>query len=147
MLNGSDNGPATILAPLWKPTDNDLFDAQNGPMANLGTDLVSIYQSSVIGGNAADGGAVNAAVASGDSAAQLSAQFPQVEFQNGLVGMEVKSLGGDFNQFVTQLTDLGMQITASSAYYGLVDGFVPVNELPAIANAPDDGGARSTRPP
>ena len=41
---------------------------------------------------------------------------PTIEFQNGMVGLQVKSLGGDFSQFQTQLTDVGMQITDSSSY-------------------------------
>ena len=50
-----------------------------------------------------------------------------------MVGLQLKSLGGDFSQFLTQLTDVGMQITTSSSYYGLVDGYAPINELPTIA--------------
>ena len=29
--------------PTWKPTDTNLLDAQNGPMANLGPDVVKVY--------------------------------------------------------------------------------------------------------
>ena len=42
-----------------------------------------------------------------------------------MVGLEVKSLGGDFNQFVSQLTNVGMQIQNSSDYYGLVERLCP----------------------
>ena len=113
------SGPGeTPLQPLWTPTSTNLFDAQNGPMANLGVQLVEVYQAYVDG--------------NGNTAA-LQSEFPSVEFQNGEVGAQLKSLGGDFSQYVSQLTDVGMQVTASSAYYGLVDGYVPVNELPTIA--------------
>ena len=105
-------------SPLWTPTDTNLFDAQNGPMANLGVQLVDIYKAYVDG----DG-----------NAAALPAEFPGVEFQNGMVGTQLKMLGGDFSQYVSQLTDVGMQVTASSAYYAVVDGYVPVNELPTVA--------------
>ena len=87
-------------------------------MANLGVQLVNIYGAYTKGG---------------DSAANLAAEFPQVEFQNGLVGLQLKSLGGDFSQYVSQLTNVGMDVTTSSSYYGLVEGYVPVNELPTIA--------------
>jgi hypothetical protein len=50
--------------------------------------------------------------------------------------MDVKSLGGDFSQFVASLENLGMQVTGSSAYYGVVEGFVPVSALPALARLP-----------
>ena len=118
LLATSTGGGGTLPPPIWTPTNSNLFDAQNGPMANLGTAAVGIYQ---------------AYIQNGSGASQLAAMNPAIEFQNGMIGMQVKSLGGDFNQFLTQLTDVGMQITASSAYYGLVDGFVPINDLPTVA--------------
>jgi hypothetical protein len=118
LLTGGGGSSTTVPGPVWTPTDTNLFDAQNGPMANLGTALVSIYQSFV---------------QSGGNTAQLDTQFPQVEFQNGLVGVLVKSLGGDFSQFETQLTDVGMHVIDASAYYGVVDGWAPVSALPTIA--------------
>ncbi len=106
------------LTPVWTPTSTNLLDAQNGPMANLGVQLVDIYGAYTKGG---------------DSSANLAAEFPQVEFQNGLVGLQLKSLGGDFSQYVSQLTTVGMDVTTSSSYYGLVEGYAPVNALPTIA--------------
>jgi len=120
LASSSGTSPA-IPPPIWTPTDSNLFDAQNGPMANLGTAVVGIYQSYIEGG---------------DSASQLAAANPYIEFQNGMLGLQLKSLGGDFSQYTTQLTDLGVQITTSSAYYGLVESFVPINDLPAVATLP-----------
>ncbi len=38
--------------PIWTPTNNNLFDAQNGPMANLGANTVGVYSAYVkSGGN------------------------------------------------------------------------------------------------
>ncbi len=112
-------GPTSIPAPYWTPTDTNLFDAQNGPMANLGTALVTIYK---------------AYVTSGGDTSGLAAQFPNVYFnQSGMVGVQLKSLGGDFNQYLQDLTNLGVQITASSTYYGALDGFAPISSLPTIA--------------
>ncbi len=121
LLASSAGGTGTLPPPLWTPTDSNLFDAQHGPMANLGTAVVGIYQEYM---------------QSGGGPAQVAAANPLIEFQNGMIGMQVKSLGGDFSQFTSQLTDVGMQITNSSAYYGLVDGFVPINDLPSIAEMP-----------
>ncbi len=135
MLSGGVTNPTPIPAPLWTPTDTNLFDAQNGPMANLGTTLVSIYHSYSTGlAQAAVAGSQSSASAA--VADQLASQFPTVEFHDGLVGMDIKSLGGDFGQFVSQLTNLGMQVTASSADYGIVEGWVPPGELPTIARMP-----------
>jgi hypothetical protein len=44
--------------------------------------------------------------------------------------MDINSLGGDFNAFVSQLKSLGVVVTASSADYGIVEGDVPIAELP-----------------
>ena len=135
MLSGGVTNSTPIPTRLWTPTDTNLFDAQNGPMANLGTTLVSIYQSYSTGlAQAAVAGSQSSASAA--VADQLASQFPTVEFHDGLVGMDIKSLGGDFGQFVSQLTNLGMQVTASSADYGIVEGWVPPAELPTIAQLP-----------
>ncbi len=54
-----------------------------------------------------------------------------------MVGMSrSRAWPGNFSQFLTQLTDAGMQITDSSAAYDLVEGYVPINELPTIAELP-----------
>jgi large repetitive protein len=116
LLSGS-----TTPAGHWTPTDTNLFDVQNGPMANLGAGLVGVYQTFV---------------ESGGNTSQLAAEYPKYEFDNGMVGMSVRSLDGDFSQFLTQLADAGMQITDSSATYDLVEGYAPINELPTIANLP-----------
>jgi large repetitive protein len=109
----------TLPAPLWKPSDpTNLLDAQNGPMANLGAETVEVY---------------SAWLNSNGNTSQLPSEFPKVEFQNGMVGLDVKSLGGSFSQFLTSLTDLGMQITTSNATYAMADGYAPINDLPAIA--------------
>ncbi len=115
LLSGNVGDSST---PLWVPTDTNLFDAQNGPMANLGVGLVDVYKAYVDGG--------------GNTAA-LPSEFPQTEFQNGEVGIQLKMLGGDFSQYVSQLTNVGMNVTTTSAAYGLVEGFAPVNELPTLA--------------
>ncbi len=40
---------------------------------------------------------------------------------------------GDFNSFVATLQSDGVQVTSSSAAYGLVTGMVPIADLPAVA--------------
>ncbi len=125
------SGPSS-LTPLWTPTSTNLLDAQHGPMADLGVQLVNIYAAYTQGGT---------------TAANLPAEFPEVQFQNGLVGVQVKSLGGDFSQYVSQLTNVGMQVTTSSSYYGLVEGYVPINELPTIAELNQTQSGSATEKP
>ncbi len=107
--------------PVWTPTDTNLFDAQNGPMANLGVGLVNVYK---------------AFVESGGNTSQLAAEFPTIFFQNGMVGVQLKTNSPDFSEFVSELTDLGVQVVESSSYYGMVDGYAPVSALPTIAQMP-----------
>src|SRR5262245_42170403 len=127
LLSGGDT-----LTPIWHPTSTNLLDAQNGPMANLGVGLVNVYAAYVNNGSSTDG---------------LQARFPQDEFQNGMVGLELKSLGGDFSQYLSQLTEVGMNITTSSSYYALVDGYAPINELPTIAQlAQTQSGSVNMKP-
>jgi hypothetical protein len=121
LTGGNGGGSTSIPAPLWHPSNTNLFDAQNGPMANLGSDVVGIYK---------------AYVQSGGQTSQLASEFPKIEIQSGMVGLQLKSLGGDFSQFVTQLQDVGLHVVNSSAYYGVVDGWAPVNALPTIAELP-----------
>src|SRR5262249_23505555 len=88
LLTGGGGTNTTIPAPLWRPTSTNIFDAQHGPMANLGVDLVGVY---------------TAYVHSGGKTSQLAGQFPHIQFNNGMVGVQLKSLGGDFNDFQTEL--------------------------------------------
>jgi large repetitive protein len=126
LLTGGGN--TTIPAPLWTPTSTNIFDAQHGPMANMGVSLVQVYQ---------------AYVQSGGNTSQLAAKFPAIQFLNGMVGVQVKSLGGDFTQFQSQLENLGLKVNASSEYYGLVTGWAPINELPTIASLPQTMAGQS----
>ncbi len=133
LLSGGGTTTTTpIPAPLWTPTSTNLFDAQNGPMANMGVSLVEIYQ---------------AFAQSGGQTSQLASEFSNIQFLNGMVGIEVRSLGGDFSQFQSQLQELGMQVQASSSYYGVVAGWVPVNELPTIARLPQTMAGESDYKP
>ena len=54
-------------------------------MANLGVQLVNIYEAYVNGG--------------GQRAGASNPNSRRIEFQNGEVGLQLKSLGGDFSQY------------------------------------------------
>ena len=91
LLSGGGGTDTTIPAPFWTPTSTNLFDAQNGPMANLGVGSSStIYQ---------------AYVQSGGNTSQLASRIPADRVQQRAGRVQVKSLGGDFSQFVSQLTE------------------------------------------
>jgi len=105
-----------------QPTSTNLADVQNGPMANLGQQMIGVYESFVN--------------AQGQTC-QLPSQFPYFSFQGDMIQAEFQEYGTNFSQFQTQLQNLGMQVTVSSAYYGEVDGWMPISQLPTAAQAPD----------
>ncbi|HKM56873.1 MAG TPA: hypothetical protein VJY33_25935, partial [Isosphaeraceae bacterium] len=109
-----------LLSDVWHPTSTNLADVENGPMANLGGPLISLYE--------AFQGAETSSVA-------LAKQFPLDEFQGDsvLVGLTAHT---DFQGFETSLGNLGMQIVDTNPTDGLVDGYLPINELPAAAQLP-----------
>ena len=75
--------------------------------------------------------------------AYLPSLFPLVQFHDGLIAMDVDSLGGDFNQFIAKLSSLGMQVTDTSSDFGIVEGYVPVAELPTVARLPQTESGRA----
>src|SRR6516225_974039 len=62
----------TLLSgnPVWHPTNNNLADVQNGPMGNLGGDLVNTYEKFLH--------------TQGD-VSQLQTQFPLLQFKGNSV--------------------------------------------------------------
>ena len=145
MLTATAVGTAAIPAAYFTPTDTNLFDAQNGPLANLGTSLVSVYQSYATDFAASVAAGQVSPAAATALASQIATQYPSMEFEDGLVDMDINSLGGDFNSFVTQLSSLGMQVTDTSAAYGIVEGWVPLAELPTIARLPQTEAGQPIR--
>lgn len=105
----------------WQPTSTLLTDAQNGPMANLGGTLIGVYSSYT--NNHGD-------------MAKVAAAYPLLQFNGSMVKAGINSGGNDFNALLTSLKNLGMQVSASSATYGLIEGYVPINQLPTVARLP-----------
>jgi hypothetical protein len=96
---------------------------QGSTMPNVSQDLNTAY---------------NGFVSNGGVATQFPAQYPYLQFQGNSVGVTVKGKG-NFNTLVTNLRASGMIVTASSAYYDVVIGFVPIASLPTISKLPETG--------
>jgi hypothetical protein len=61
----------------------------------------------------------------------------QVEVQGTSVGIDVHDGNpGDFAALGAELSNLGMQIVASDATHGTYAGFLPITQLPALAELP-----------
>lgn len=111
-----------LVAAPWQATTTDLADVKAGPLANAGQDLINVYQ---------------AYLKNGGNAEQVASQFGTIKFQGGLVGIDTHWGGtGDFANYVNTLRNLGMQITASSAPYGIVEGYLPIAQLRTVAADP-----------
>lgn len=53
------------------------------------------------------------------------------------VGIQVKDTStGDFSTLIAELQGVGMQIRNSSSTYGLVEGMLPIAQLPTVAQLP-----------
>ena len=58
----------------------------------------------------------------------------QLQISGTSVGVNLKmGSAGDFSTFLSQLQSDGLQVSSSSATYGLVDGMLPIGDLPTIA--------------
>ncbi len=108
---------STIGNPYCTPTTINLADAEHGPMANLGVDLVNIYQAFE-----------NEHI----STATLANRYPSYIFQGNsvLIGLNAYS---DFPVLQTQASSLGMQVIATDPNVRSIEGWLPINELPAAA--------------
>ncbi|MFO0954056.1 MAG: S8 family serine peptidase [Isosphaeraceae bacterium] len=125
-----DSGGGSTFVPLWKPTSTDIRDARNGPMANMGSNLISVYQTLQQTG----------------SAAQVAAKFPAFQFKNDkiLVGLTAYK---EFDQFQASLRNLGMEVMSANPTYGLVEGWLPIGQLPTAAQLPQTlSGSPRIRP-
>ena len=111
-------GGQTLPAPYFIPTSSDISNVQNGPMANMGEYLIGVYESYL---------------SHQGQTSQLPGEYPLLQFQGDSVLIAVNSLGGDFSQFQTSLQNLGLKVVSSSSYYGEVDGWLPVSQLPTVA--------------
>ena len=119
---GIESLESRTLLSGWKPTNNNLADAQNGPMANEGQTLVDLYQSFL-------------KTTGSISSLESQTQFDLLQFKGNSVFLDVK-VTGTFSTAVTSLKDLGMQVTTTGGGYDLVDGWLPISELPALAELP-----------
>jgi hypothetical protein len=115
------SGPQAIVPPTWHPTDNNPFDVQHGPLANLGKDAIQSYRDYLNYEQAGAHGAFQPSLGK------------QIAFRNTSIGIDVRGYG-DFNTYKSALTSLGMTITATVPKYDLIEGFFPLQNLPQLAS-------------
>lgn len=113
-------------APL-QPTNNNLADVKQGPLARAGQQLLTIYQE------------YQGYLARNDQGQFQSSQARFVEIRGTSVGLDVSGVG-DFSALQTTLRNQGMQITGVDTTRRIVEGFLPISQLPTIAVNPQVSG-------
>ena len=106
--------------PIWQPTSTNIGDIQNGPMANLGGQLITLYQKSQ----------------EQPDTNILASQYPTLQIQNDSVLMSLTTWG-DLSKLQTSVTNLGMKINSTSATYGMITGWMPIHQLQTLAQLPN----------
>ena len=106
--------------PTWHPTDTNLLDAHNGPMANLGTEVVQAYSQYLNW------------VAAGAKGSFTPTVSPSIVLKPNYIGLEVRGYGS-FSTFVSSLQADGFTVTSAWPQSGEVDGYAPYAALPQIA--------------
>ena len=114
---------ATPSSSTWHPTDSNLLDAQNGPMANLGPDSIKVYSQFLT------------YVAAGAKGTFNPTTTAPIEFVGVDMGIDIRGTGS-LTTYIKSLQSEGMVVTAFVASIDLVEGYVPPQDLPQIAENP-----------
>jgi hypothetical protein len=101
----------------------NIDEINNGPLAPLGQKQITIHQEFV------------AFRSTNPTGTFVSSQSGLVRIEGDSVGVDIRA-AGDFNALVTTLTGLGMQIQFSDPNTRIVEGLLPIAQLPAIAGSP-----------
>ncbi|HWE38007.1 MAG TPA: Ig-like domain-containing protein [Isosphaeraceae bacterium] len=114
--------------PAWVPTTANLHDVNNGPLAKAGAALITTYfnyQNYLTIQNHSPSFA----------ASVQNTQAKTLQFQGDSVGVDVSIFTDAKSSYAdaeTALKNLGMQVTATDAQQGIVEGFLPIAELPTV---------------
>jgi hypothetical protein len=71
-------------------------------------------------------------------------QSSRIPFNGTAVGVDIRSGVGNFDALVGKLRGLGMEVTATSPQNGIVEGYLPISRLPAVADNGDVIGLSPT---
>jgi hypothetical protein len=105
-------------------TPVDIDEVKNGPLAKAGQDLIEVYNQFTNSGG-------------GDDFALTGPLAERIRIQGNSVGVDVSAGPGNMVSMVSTLEALGMQVTATDATTGKIEGFLPIAQLPAAAQNSD----------
>ena len=123
---GYISGPSPVFSaatPTPNQTPANVGDVQNGPMANAGQDLITLYQQ------------YEQYRQSGSTEAFKSSLSGLIEIDGTSVAIDVNG-SGDYNGLVAALTSLGKQIRTSNPTYDVVEGVIPIAQLLNVSQLP-----------
>jgi hypothetical protein len=105
-----------VSAPAQTLAANEIGDVKNGPMAKAGPDLIAIYQAfGPSGSGSLPAGGATSIVRVGSN-----------------VGVDIRT-SGDVNALAAMMTSLGMQVQATDPNTHIVEGLLPIAQLPNVA--------------
>jgi hypothetical protein len=105
-------------------TPVDINEIKNGPLAKAGQDLIEVYNQYQNSGG-------------GDDFTLDGRLAEIIRIQGNSVGVDVGATPGNMVNVRSTLEALGMQVTATDATTGKIEGFLPIAQLPAVAQNSD----------
>ena len=111
------NANTNTNTPIMGNGQIDATSAKQGPAL---TQIFQEYQNHVAGGG------------SGDFTSSLSSM---IRIDGNSVGVDLQAKG-DFNLFVSNLESLGMKVEVASTQFNMVEGLLPIDQIPNATNLP-----------
>ncbi len=108
-------------APAWRPTSLDPADLKNGPLARAGQELAGVYRE------------FQSFQMSGRPVEQFQSSNPSLRVRNGTVAVTINAYGDLTTYSNAANAATGFNESARSAKNGLLEGWVPIQNLPALA--------------
>jgi hypothetical protein len=113
--------PPPVSTATTAPSSPVITDPENGPLAKAGVDLLELF----LAYEAQGGGTTFTVNGTTD-----------LKINGTTVAIDARMASGSFSQYVSELTALGMKVQAQSTTYGIVEGYLPIGQLPAAAQNP-----------
>ncbi len=61
------------------------------------------------------------------------AESNQIVIAGAAVGVDIRTTPANYNAMLTQMESLGMLVTATAPQVGVIEGFLPIVQLPLVA--------------
>jgi len=114
----------TVTTNSTSAASTDVTDVKNGPMAKAGQNLITVY--------------TQFQNFNGSGTFALTGDLANlIRIQGDSVGVDVGANPSNMTNVESALQALGMQITATDATTGTIEGFLPISQLPTVSQDSD----------